>query len=296
MPGEVTPEQVFSILADRISLSILKRAYSGTKMSYTDTKVSKKQFYVRLRRLRDIGLVEKRDSVYRTTTFGSLIYNSHVKTIEEALDNYWKLKAIDVLKAREDFPVHQKDSVINEIISSSNLKHMVNATHLSGFNVVKNYNYLVNEVMKLLENAQKQIFLASRYHDPFVSQKLIEKFGKGVEVHILDGNPPNINMESRINAILKVPPSKEIYNIVSSLIKSPNFNLYIKKQLSQSFVVVDGHQCMYETVNYSNPEEFTMALAHYDDPYLAQRLISYFEILTRDAERPKFVTAKLESH
>ena len=295
MPEVATSDKIFSVLADRTSLSILKMAYSGTKISLTKNSlgVSKKQFYVRIKKLRDIGLVEKREGVYRTTSFGSLVFNNHVKTLEEALGNFWQLKAIDVLKAKPDFPAHQKDAVINEIINASNLRRIVNNTHLSGFSVIKDFSNLIHEVMKLLENAQREIFLASRYHDPFISQKIIEKFGKGVEIHLLDGNPSNVSMENRINAILKVPPNKEIFNIVSNLIKSPRFSLGTR-QLPISFLVVDGVQCMYETANYSNPEEFTMAMSHYDDPYLAQRLTTYFKLLSKDSSTPRFIASKLE--
>lgn len=88
-------EQVFSILADRHSINILKMAYSGFKASGTSYagNLSKKQFYVRLKRLRDAGIIEKRNLTYRTTTFGSLLYNGHIKTLEEILPNYWNLKA-----------------------------------------------------------------------------------------------------------------------------------------------------------------------------------------------------------
>ncbi|MGI0024572.1 MAG: hypothetical protein ACREA4_05440, partial [Nitrososphaera sp.] len=93
MPEQATPEQVFSMLSDRHSLSILKMAYSGFKASSSIFmgNLSKKQFYVRLKRLRDLGFVEKRGSVYRTTTFGSLIYNGQIRTMEQILANYWNL-------------------------------------------------------------------------------------------------------------------------------------------------------------------------------------------------------------
>ena len=125
----ITAEQIFSILSDKTSLNILKAAYSGLKASSTyynhigASKLSKKQFYVRLKRLRKAGLIEKQDgSFYRTTTLGSLVYNSHIKTLEEALANYWQLKAIDIVKARKDFPSKEKEMVIEEIIKGSNLK------------------------------------------------------------------------------------------------------------------------------------------------------------------------------
>jgi len=89
--------------------------FKGSSLNY-EGNISKKQFYARLKRLRDLGFIEKRDSYYRTTTFGSLIYNGQIKTLEDILANYWNLKAVDVLKSRQDFPLHQKENVIEEII------------------------------------------------------------------------------------------------------------------------------------------------------------------------------------
>ncbi len=295
MPDSVTMEQVFSILADRHSASILKMAYSGFKASSTSYvgNLSKKQFYVRLKRLRDAGLVEKRDTFYKTTTFGSLVFNSHIKTMDEILTNFWSLKAIDVLKAREDFPSHQKETVINEILQSSNLKGIVNSTHLSGFTIIKDFKRLVNEVIKVLDNAQSEIYFATRYHDPHVSSKTFEKFSQGVKIHILDGNPEQINVESRLNAILRVPPNRETFEMVNSLVRSPRFDLKMK-EIPISFVVVDGTQVIYETVNYSSPEQFTVAISSYDDIYLAQRFITYFDLLAKDAATPKLLASLRE--
>ncbi|HKU48594.1 MAG TPA: hypothetical protein VJP79_01465, partial [Nitrososphaera sp.] len=102
MPEQATPEQIFALLSDRHTSSILKMAYSGFKASSTilSANLSKKQFYVRLKKLRDLGFIEKRDSFYRTTTFGSLVYQGQIRTMEEILSNYWNLKAVDVLKSR----------------------------------------------------------------------------------------------------------------------------------------------------------------------------------------------------
>ena len=118
MPEEVTSEQIFTILSDNTSLSLMKAAYAGrlTLSNYVG-KLSKKQFYTKLKRLRNTGLVEKRDDAsYRTTTLGSLVYNGHVKTLENLLTNFWQLKAIDILKTRQDFPADRKESIIDEIV------------------------------------------------------------------------------------------------------------------------------------------------------------------------------------
>jgi DNA-binding transcriptional ArsR family regulator len=295
MSDAVTMEKIFAILADRHSANILDKAYSGFKassMSYSGS-LSKKQFYVRLKRLRDAGLVEKRDAFYRTTTFGSLVYNSHVKTMGNIIENYWNLKAIDVLKAREDFPPHQKETLIGEILQSSNLKEVVNSTHLSGFAIVKDFNGLVNEVIKILENAQREIYFATRYHDPHISSRIFDRFTDGVKLNLLDGNPEQISLENRLNAILRTPPNKETFDKVNEMIRSPHFNL-MRKEVPISFVVVDGRQVVYETTSYSSPEQFTVAISNYDDPYMAQRFIGYFNLLSKDATIPHLLASVRE--
>lgn len=281
-------EQIFSILADRHSVNILKMAYSGFKASGTSYagSLSKKQFYVRLKRLRDSGLVEKRSCMYRATTFGSLLYNGHIKTLEEILTNYWNLKAVDLLKSRQDFPLQQKEKVIDEIIKSTSLRSIVNGTHLSGFSVIKDYNRLVIEVTKLMESAQHEVFMASRYHDPHFSKLMFKKIAEGVKMHLLDSLPDQISVENRLNAVLRTPPNRETFEMVDKIVKSGRFDLR-RKPITASFIVVDGTTVCYETTSYANPEQFTLAISHYDDPYLAKRFIDYYNTLASDATVPQ---------
>jgi predicted transcriptional regulator len=285
-------EQVFASLADKHSLSIIKMAYFGFKGSAIayNCNISKKQFYMRLRRLRELGLIEKRDSVYKTTTFGSLIYNGHIQTLEQILASYWNLRAVDVLKSRQDFPVQQKEKVIEEILENTGLKSIVNSTHLSGFSFVKDYNKLVAEVTRLLASAEKEVYLATRYHDPNFSKLIFHKVAnEGLLVHLLDGLPDQISVENRVNAVLRVPPNRETFEMVKKIIHSNRFDLRKVTKLPGSFMVVDGTKVCYETMDYANPEQFTLAISHYDDPYLAQRFISHYKSLARDAQVPQFI-------
>jgi predicted transcriptional regulator len=284
-------EQVFATLADRHSLNIVKMAYFGLKgssMSYKGN-ISKKQFYARLKRLREIGVIEKRNSIYKTTTFGSLIYNGQIKALEDIIANYWNLKAVDVLKSRQDFPLIEKEKLIEEMIQNTSLKSIVNGTHLSGFSVIKDYNKLILEVTKLLESAEKEVYLATRYHDPHFSKLMFHKVAnEGLMMHMLDGLPDQISVENRLNAILRVPPNRETFEMVNKIIKSQRFELR-KAKLSASFMVVDGTTVCYETTDYLNPEQFTLAISQYDDPYLAQRFISYYRTLVKDAKVPQLI-------
>lgn len=284
-------EEVFRVLADRHSLNIVRMAYFGLKSSSMNYKsnISKKQFYSRLKRLRNMGIIEKRNSVYKTTTFGSLIYNGQINALENIIANYWNLKAVDVLKAKQDFPLREKEKLIEEMIQNTSLKSIVNGTHLSGFSVIKDYNKLVLEVTKLLESAEKEVYMATRYYDLHFSRLMFHKVAnEGLTMHLLDGLPDQISVANRLNAILRVPPNRETFEMVNKIIKSKRFELR-KAKLSASFMVVDGTTVCYETTDYVNPEQFTVAISHYDDPYLAQRFISYYQTLAKDANAPQFI-------
>ena len=118
---------------------------------------------------------------------------------------------------------------------------------------------------------------------------MFEKIGKGVTIHILDGNPEQITVESRLAAIIRTPPNRETAELVKKIVKSPRFDLKRLPRLPQSFMVVDGIQVVYDTVNFINPEQFTIAISKYDDTYMAQRFIEYFKILSKDPTTPKLV-------
>lgn len=294
--------ELFSILSDRGSVNLLKAAYTGLKTNSSNFvgNLSKRQFYTRLRRLCDLGLIEKRSleasgggkSMYRTTSLGSIIYNGHIETMEHALSNYWELKAIDILKTNPNFPPVQKDAIINQLVQSNDsLNRMLNSTYLSSFSVLKDFNRLIIEVMRVLDNAQKNIYFASRYHDPHVSGKLFESFSKGIGVHIIDGTPDQISLEKRINAVVRKAPNQDTSKMIDKMIHAPSnrFELLRVSDLPVSFIVVDELQVVYETVNHTNPQQFTSALAFYDDAYLAQQFINYFKILSEKAQIPRLI-------
>jgi predicted transcriptional regulator len=284
-------EDIFSTLSDKLSVNILTAAFTGLKSTSRGlTNQSKKQYYVRLNRLVNMGLIEKIESIYKLTTFGSLIYKNHFQTMDKILPNYWQIKSIDVLKSRNDFPPEKKENIIDNYIVTSGLFGSVNATLLTSYNAVNKFEQLIPEVMKVLDNAESEVYFATRYYDPHVSNLVFQKFSKGVAIHLLDGNPDQISVENRLSAIIRTPPSRETAEMVKKILKSSRFDLRRLPKLPLSFIVVDGIQVVYETVNFANPDQFTVAVSKYDDPYFAQRFVEYFKILSKDAVIPELLT------
>ena len=175
----VLAEDVFAMLADQQSTEIITAASTGLRSSSNGIGgLSKKQYYVRLKHLVDMGLIEKHQSNYKLTSFGTIVYENHLKTMEKIIPNYWQIKSIDVLKNRNDFPVEQKERIMNEYIETTGLKSVINTTQLSSFCIVMQYDDLIVEVLKVLDNAEKEVYFATRYHDPHVSAKVFEKLAK----------------------------------------------------------------------------------------------------------------------
>ena len=286
----ILAEDVFALLGDKQSVEILIASSAGLQSTSNGIgNQTKKQYYVRLKRLVDFGLIEKHQSIYKLTSFGSIVYENHLKTMDKIIPNYWQIKSIDVLKSRGDFPPEQKEKIMNEYIETTNMKGVLNATQLSSFSVVKKFDDLIVEVLKVMDNAEKEIYFATRYHDPYVSSKVFEKLSKGVTIHILDGNPGQISVESRLAAIIRTPPNRETAEMVKKITKSPRFDLKRLPELPLSFMVVDGIQVVYDTVNFINPEQFTIAISKYDDTYTAKQFIDYFKTLSKDATTPKLL-------
>jgi len=290
MQQKVVPfvaENVFSLLADNLSVEILTAAYTGLQSTSRGlTSQSKKQYYVRLKRLVDMGFIEKHQSLYKLTTFGSIVYENHFKTMDKILPNYWQIKSIDVLRTRNDFPLEQKENIINEYVGTTNLTGVINPTQLTSYNVVKGFESLIPEVLKVLDNAENEVYFATRYYDPHVSNMVFQKFSKGITIHILDGNPNQISVENRLAAIIRTPPNRETAEMVKKVLKSSRFDLKRLSNLPLSFIVVDKIQVVYETINFINPEQFTIAVSKYDDAYFAQRFIEYFKMLSKNATIP----------
>jgi predicted transcriptional regulator len=61
---------------------------------------SRKQYYMRISILTKAGLIRRTNGIYSLTSLGKIVYSAK-NLIEEAVDNYWKLKAIDSIESSE---------------------------------------------------------------------------------------------------------------------------------------------------------------------------------------------------
>jgi predicted transcriptional regulator len=88
------------------------------------TKMTRKQYYSRMSRLMKAGLVKRKSGKHTLTAFGRVIYDTQV-TIENAISNYWKLKAIDSLEMSDDLPIEERKKLIDNLIENNGIREIL---------------------------------------------------------------------------------------------------------------------------------------------------------------------------
>ena len=125
---------VLQATSDKRATNILKNIASSDSNSdilITQLKLTRKQYYSRMSSLIKAGLVKRQKGRYLLTAFGKIIYSAQVDLetkIENALNNYWKLKAVDSLEmpSREE-----RDKVISILIENDEIKGILTKDSLS---------------------------------------------------------------------------------------------------------------------------------------------------------------------
>jgi hypothetical protein len=88
--------------------------------------LTRKQYYARLSALLKAGLVKREMAKYYLTTFGMILYHAQ-EIIGKALNQYWKLKAIDSINVtcNGELPQDQVHRIIDTLITNQEIKDIL---------------------------------------------------------------------------------------------------------------------------------------------------------------------------
>ena len=89
--------------------------------------LTRKQYYSRMNLLINAGLVMKKSSKYFLTSFGKVVYESHM-LIGHAIENYWRLKAIDSIETmptERNLCSEERKKIIESLIEHNNIKNIL---------------------------------------------------------------------------------------------------------------------------------------------------------------------------
>jgi predicted transcriptional regulator len=123
-PKSLTVACVLKSIADPISVELFQSiSAEGSERSDLISKknLTLRQYYSRISNLTRSGmLVKKKGKNYRTT-LGKIVYEM-LKTIENALTDYYKLKAIDLIRLYHDIPHEEHKKIIDKLIKDQDVK------------------------------------------------------------------------------------------------------------------------------------------------------------------------------
>ena len=109
--------------------------------------LTKKQYYLRMNRLINAGLVMKKSSKYFLTSFGKVVYESHM-LLGKAVENYWKLKAIDSIEmssTNHELSAQERSRIIDTLIQSDDIKEMLFAHNSNNIASAKRERIQISE-------------------------------------------------------------------------------------------------------------------------------------------------------
>ena len=138
-------EIVFSALSDNKSLSLFNIIgfMSSSHASDDDAgqptgeilisrmNLTRRQYYTRISQLRDAGLITRKRARFVLTSLGRVVYETH-KTIGIAIQNRWRLQAIDSLEntlITHGMPTEERHKLINTLLGNcDNLREILLST------------------------------------------------------------------------------------------------------------------------------------------------------------------------
>ena len=285
--------EVLSVLSKNDALTIFLMANEGIKSELdTPTKIglTKKQYYTRLKQLVDLGLITKNNESYMQTAFGKVVYQKHIIGLTNNIKNSKYLQMVDVLKADPKF----NDKDIMEFMSkvepqvSSDLE-----TSRKSFTVTSSYEDMVRKILEMVEFAQNEILLVTRFQNELIINSILKKASSGVNVKVLADTNLVENYFEKEMPVKSDKNKKERENVVSN----PYYPSRIDRRYVQvpfCVIIVDNKHVGLEIIDLSESKKFKMAIFG-EDSNLSSSMIPLFDGLWQksNVNPPKVITKSI---
>jgi DNA-binding transcriptional ArsR family regulator len=120
----ITTSMAMSALCDAKCIYLLTKivgAKFDSQALLSETGLTRKALYIRLSRLLRAGIVTRRNGKYSLTSFGKIVYHAQ-DLIAVALNNYWRLSALDSLGTLRELPTTEYDKICEKLLSDQQIK------------------------------------------------------------------------------------------------------------------------------------------------------------------------------
>lgn len=124
-----TADSVLTAISDKKSLELFRyiAGTNGDSDALRDKlNLTRKQYYSRLSRMTKAGLVKRKNGKHFLTAFGKVVYDAQT-IIEKAVNNFWKLKAVDSLELSDDLPEEERLKLIDGLLDNKEIKEIISS-------------------------------------------------------------------------------------------------------------------------------------------------------------------------
>lgn len=124
----MTPKvvDVMDAISEDTTVSMFKLIKEGTEDTESlivELKISYKQFYDRIQKLIDAGLIKRKNRFYSITSFGHVVYEAQT-IVGKGIENRSILKILDVVR-RSDLPGDECAKFVNDFIPDLELREII---------------------------------------------------------------------------------------------------------------------------------------------------------------------------
>jgi hypothetical protein len=148
--GNVSIEDIFRALSDNKALVLFNTIAiaEGNEIQIRKIGVTTKQYYSRLSRLAESGLITRKNGRYFLTLLGRIVYENHV-TACEVLRYHWKLKALESIQMSAPgcvrLPEEEFSKLVDTLIDDPKIKNLVMKAITP---LLDNQKYLIQQKQK----------------------------------------------------------------------------------------------------------------------------------------------------
>ena len=118
---------IFRALSDDKSLTLFNTVAlspGNSDLLTRNLNLTKKQYYSKMEHLSKQGLLARKNGKYYLTTMGKIIYELQ-NVVGIAVNDYWKLKAIDSLRLQDQLPEDQVAKLVDTLVENQGLRDII---------------------------------------------------------------------------------------------------------------------------------------------------------------------------
>jgi len=266
---------LFKVLSKPDALRLFTHTVDGIKNStyaIEELDITPKKYYARLRELVNIGLVRKKDSGYRQTALGSMIYDRLLPAFEKAVDAKDELEFLVGLEGLEI-----ENGVKKRILEELGIPIFADSTNVK---LLGDYEAFAIEAIDLYDSAEESVLLASNYLDVRVVESFLRAVDRGLTNRVIIGKNRQSSKIQNLKMMLSVTFAKAVINYASNTEEVRNTVRFA--EIPYTFCVVDGHYNIIEISNTLN-DSFIFALL-IDDRFIGKKLTEFHNTLWKAGE------------